>query len=71
MNTPDPVSRSRAPSMSLLAGAPIGGSLAVVAAWVCGLLGYTMPGEVAAAMGSVFSFAVGYLITGGRSGEPG
>jgi hypothetical protein len=45
-----------------VAGAGAGGALAVIVSWILGVQGIPVPGEAAAAMGSLFGFVAAYLV---------
>jgi len=58
------------PSSSTVASAAIGAPAGIVVVWmVREFAGVDMPAEVAAAVGSIVSFVVGYFFYGGRSDE--
>lgn len=58
------------PSSSTVASAGIGVPAGIVVVWMIGeFTGAEMPVEVAAAVGSIVSFLVGYLFHGGRSDD--
>lgn len=55
------------PSVNTVLSAGLGVPLAVIIAWIVGLIGIQMPGEVQAALGAILSALVGYLSPGGRT----
>lgn len=44
-----------------MAAAGIGGSFALIAVWVAGMVGVPMPAEVGTALGAVLSWVFGYM----------
>jgi hypothetical protein len=62
--------RRLTPSNAVSLGAGIGAPLAAVIAGVLGAFGITLPVEAVGALGALLTAAIGYVVRGGRKGEP-